>query len=94
MAVVVVNEIAGADQSFYDDVSPRTLSDGRLPDGCSLRIASPGDGAWRVITVWDSEEQFEEFRTGTLGPAIQEAGYGDRVTANAEVRPVYEVITS
>jgi hypothetical protein len=92
MAVVVVNEIAGADQGFYDRVRPRTLPDDRLPDGCTLRIAGPIDGGWRVITVWDSEEQFEEFRTGTLVPAMQEAG--DQVTAKAEARPVYEVVTS
>jgi hypothetical protein len=94
MAVVIVNEIAGADQSFYDEVSPRTLSEGRLPDGCQLRIAGPSDAGWRVITVWDSEEQFEEFRDGTLIPAMQEAGYGDRVTAKAEARPLYELVTS
>ena len=94
MAVVIVNEIAGAGQAFYDDVSPRTLTGGRLPDGCQLRIAGPTDDAWRVITVWDSEEQFEEFRTGTLIPAIQEAGYADRVTAKAEAHPLYEVLTS
>jgi hypothetical protein len=94
MAVVIINEIAGADQSFYDDVSPRTLPEGRLPDGCSLRIAGPMDGGWRVITLWESEEQFEEFRNGTLIPAIQEAGYGDRVTAKATALPVHEVITA
>ena len=59
MAVVIVNEIAGGDQGLYDALKPRTMPDGRLPDGCSLRIAGPMDGGWRVITVWDSEEQFE-----------------------------------
>lgn len=94
MAVVIVNEIAGGDQTLYDGLKPRTTPNDRLPEGCSLRIAGPIDGGWRVITVWDSEEQFEEFRTGTLIPAIQEAGYGDRVTARADVRPLYELITS
>ena len=94
MAVVIVNEIAGADQSFYDDVSPRTLSDGRLPDGCQLRIAGPSDAGWRVITVWDSEEQFQAFRDQKLIPALQESGHADRVAPSIEARSVYKLITS
>lgn len=94
MAVVVVNDIAGGDQAFYDDVRPRTLPDDQLPDGCRIHIAGPTDDGWRVITVWDSEEQFQDFRTGTLIPAIQEAGYGDRVAPRIEARPAYKVITS
>lgn len=94
MAVVIINDIAGGDQEMYEAVSPRTLPDGRLPHGCSLRLASPIDGGWRVITVWESEEQFEEFRNETLIPAIQEAGYGDRVTPRTDARPLYDLITS
>ncbi|MEA2397184.1 MAG: hypothetical protein QOK25_740 [Thermoleophilaceae bacterium] len=94
MAVVIVNEIAGGDQGLYDALKPQTTRDGRLPEGCSLRIAGPVDVGWRVISVWDSEAQFESFRDGTLIPAIQEAGYGDRVTPRTEARPVYEVISS
>ena len=32
MAIVVVNEMAGADQSVYDDVNPRVMPDGQLPE--------------------------------------------------------------
>ena len=94
MAIVVVNEMAGGDQNMYDEVSPQTMPGGQLPDGCSLRLASPVDGGWRVITVWESQEQFEAFRDGTLIPAIQEAGYGDRVSPKLDVRPVYDLITA
>jgi hypothetical protein len=94
MSVVIVNEIPGGDQSFYDEVTGKTLPEGQLPDGCQLHIAGPMDGGWRVITVWDSEEQFQDFRTQTLIPAMQETGQGDRVAPRIEARPVYKLITA
>jgi hypothetical protein len=94
MAVVIVNELRGADQSMYDEVSPRVVPEGKLPDGCRLHIAGPIDDGWRVITVWDSEEQFNEFRDGLLIPALQDSGYGDRVAPSITARPVHRLITS
>ena len=94
MAVVIVNEMAGADQGVYDDVTSKTIPGGQLPDGCQVHIASPIDNGWRVITVWDSEEQFEDFRHRTLVPAMQETGHADRVAPKIDARPIYRLITS
>ena len=44
-----------------------------------------------MITVWDSEEQFNEFRDSTLIPAMQEGGFGDRVAPRITTQPVYNV---
>jgi hypothetical protein len=94
MAVVIVNEIHGADQSLYDEVNPRVMPGGELPEGCRVHIASPMEGGWRVITVWDSEEQFQEFRDSTLIPAIQESGHGERVAPSITAQPVHNLITA
>jgi hypothetical protein len=94
MAVVIVNEIDGGSQEMYDAVNPKVMPGGDLPEGCQLHIAGPIDGGWRVITVWDSEEQFNEFRDTTLIPALQEAGEGARVAPSISVRPVYNLLTA
>jgi hypothetical protein len=94
MAVVIVNEIAGADQSFYDQVNPRVMPDGQLPEGCQVHIAGPYEGGWRVITVWDSEEQFQQFRSDKLVPAIQELGRDDVLAPNIQSNPVHRLITA
>jgi hypothetical protein len=94
MAVVVVNQMDGADQGVYDDVNPKVMPDGQLPDGCQAHIAGPTAGGWRVITVWDSEEKFNEFRDGKLLPAIKEAGHADRIAPNIEANEVYNLITA
>ena len=44
------------------------MPDGNLPDGCQVHIAGPTETGWRVITVWDSDDQFQQFRDETLIP--------------------------
>jgi hypothetical protein len=94
MAVVIVNEIEGGNQEMYDQVNPKVMEGGSLPEGCELHIAGPIENGWRVITVWDSEDQFQQFRDEKLIPALQEAGEGQRVAPHITTQPVYKLITS
>jgi hypothetical protein len=94
MAVVVVAEIEGGTEELYEQVSGKATPGGELPDGGKVHIAGPTEGGWRVITVWDSEEQFETFRNERLIPALQEAGAGDRIAPNITTHPVHRLITA
>jgi hypothetical protein len=94
MAVVIVNELEGGSQEMYDQVNPKVMEGGKLPDGCQFHVAGPIDKGWRVITVWDSEERFQQFRDETLIPALREADEGDRISPHISADPVYKIITS
>jgi hypothetical protein len=94
MAVVIVNEIEGGNQDFYEQVNPKVMPGGNLPDGCQLHIAGPVENGWRVITVWDSEEQFQQFRDEKLIPTIREAGGEDRIAPKISADEVYRLITA
>lgn len=94
MAVVIVNEMQGGDQAFYDQVTSAVMPDDQLPNGCKDHIAGPMDGGWRVITVWDSDEQFQQFRNDTLIPAIQATGQDGRIAPSIESQPVHRHITA
>jgi hypothetical protein len=94
MAVVVVNEIEGANQEFYEQVNPKVMPGGTLPDGCQIHIAGPVESGWRVITVWDSEEQFQQFRDEKLIPAIREAGGEENIAPQISANPVHNLVTS
>jgi hypothetical protein len=94
MAVVIVNELKGADEGFYEQVNPKVMAGGKLPDGCHVHIAGPTDDGWRVITVWDSEELFQQFRDEKLIPAIREIGAEDRIAPEITSNPVHKLITS
>jgi hypothetical protein len=94
MAVVIVNVIEGGGQELYDQVNPKVMEGGNLPEGCQLHIAGPVENGWRVITVWDSEEQFQQFRDEKLIPAIREAGGDDRIAPRITAEPVYNLLTA
>jgi hypothetical protein len=94
MSVVVLNDLPQGSQEFYDQVTPRVMPGGELPDGCQVHIAGPSGGGWRVITVWESEEQFQAFREETLIPAMREAGGDDFVAPSIEPDPVYNLLTA
>jgi hypothetical protein len=94
MAVVIVNAMEGGTQDLYDEVTPKVMEGGNLPDGCQLHIAGPYESGWRVITVWDSEDAFQQFRDEKLIPAMREAGGGDRIAPGISADPVHKLITS
>jgi hypothetical protein len=94
MTVVIVNEIDGGSQEMYDQVNPKVMEGGRLPEGCQLHIAGPIENGWRVITVWESEERFQQFRDEKLIPALREADEGGRIAPNISAQPVHNLITS
>jgi hypothetical protein len=93
MAVVIVNEIEGGSQDFYEQVNPKVMPEGKLPEGCQLHIAGPVDKGWRVITVWDSDEAFQQLRNETLIPAMREAGGEERIAPSISSDPVYRILT-
>jgi hypothetical protein len=94
MAVVIVNEIEGGSQDFYEQVNPKVMPGGQLPNGCQVHIAGPVENGWRVITVWDSEEQFQQFRDEKLIPTIREAGGEERIAPHISADPVHKLITA
>jgi hypothetical protein len=92
MAIVIVNEMQGGSKDLYEQVTSRVMPGGQLPDGCRDHIAGPIEGGWRVITVWESEDQFNRFRNEKLIPAIQEAGGG--VAPEIQTDPVHTHVTA
>ena len=93
MSVVIVNEMEGGSQEMYDQVNPKVMEGGKLPDGCQLHIAGPIDNGWRVITVWESEDRFQQFRDEKLIPALKEAGEDQRIAPKITAQPVHNLIT-
>jgi hypothetical protein len=94
MAVVVVNEMEGGSEGLYEQVNGRVMEGGSLPDGCQLHIAGPIENGWRVITVWDSDEQFQQFRDETLVPMIREVAGEERIAPQITTQPVHNLITA
>jgi hypothetical protein len=95
MSVVVSAVAPGLNADMYEAVSGKATPGDQLPDGCELHIAGPVEQGWRVITVWESREAFDQFREEKLLPAIRELA-GDQAppAAEPEVNPVHKLITA
>ena len=93
MSVVVSAVSPGIDVERYEAVTDRVMPGGQLPEGCQLHIAGPVDQGWRVITVWDTREAFDQFRQEKLMPAFKEvAGGGSPPVLTPEVNEVHKLI--
>lgn len=63
----------GIGQEQYDAVNEKLNAQGDPPAGLTFHAAGAGeDGRWRIIEVWDSRDQFEQFNEERLTPAIAE----------------------
>jgi hypothetical protein len=92
MSVVVIG--SPPSQEAYDEVNGRVMDNEQLPEGCLVHIASPTSGGFRVITVWETEDQYRQFREEKLLPAFREVAGADDVQLDAEVQPVHKHITA
>ncbi len=74
MAVLVISEVPGL-SSEQDDAMIAALDlTGSPPPGARLRLAGPMDGGLRIVSLWESRDQYEAFVEERLKPALQAAG--------------------
>lgn len=90
MAYCQIVENPGAGREQFEQVRAYVQATGPFPpEGQRLLIAGPGDGSWRVISVWDSEEAMAHFFADRFPAACRQAG----VSVERMTRTVFEVDT-
>jgi hypothetical protein len=73
MAVVMIVDNPEGSQETYDTV--RTKAGLERPAGGIFHVAGPSpNGGWRVIEVWESEEDAKRFVKERLQPAFEAVG--------------------
>ena len=90
MPIAMLMEIPGGTQKMYDDVMVELALEG-VPEGGICHIATAMDGGWRVLDVWESQEQFERFFEDHLSAALQKAGVP--MTGPPKFAPVHNVMS-
>jgi hypothetical protein len=84
MAVAFIMDFNGTlDQ--YDDVIEKMELGGKTPSGGVFHWVAPTDDGFRVVDVWDSEEEFQKFSEEKIGPLTAEAGLEQPQVARYEV---------
>jgi hypothetical protein len=91
MAILVVGEASGVTAEQDAALAKRLYPEGSLPAGFRIRMSGPMAGGWRIVTLWDSEADWERFRDDTLVPAL--AGIGQTMEAGVKIWPIETVFT-
>lgn len=89
MTVLVVVEVPGG-SSALDEVLLKAWSlTGSPPPGNRLRLAGPMEDGWRVVSLWDSAEQFEEFLGKRLHLTLDDVGDGQPTITIWEIQTMH-----
>jgi hypothetical protein len=74
MAIAVMSDAPGVTAEQFEGMQRQLNIAGDPPRGGTLQLAGSVAGVWRVITVWESQEAWDAFRTSRLEPAFQQLG--------------------
>ena len=73
MAIAMMVDNPEGTQEVYEKVRAELGLEG--PAGGILHVAGPSPGGgWRVIELWESEDEARQFFQERLGPALKAAG--------------------
>ena len=77
MAYGVVHFFPGGTRDQYEkSLAAVHPGKGELPAGQIIHLGGPTEGGWLVIAVFDEQQQWEAFRSGTLMPALEKGVAG------------------
>jgi hypothetical protein len=71
MSVVVISVTPGVGAEQDTAMLAALDLEGNPPAGGHLRIAGPTDEGWRIISLWDSQEDFDAFVRDRLAPVFR-----------------------
>ncbi len=90
MAIGFILEFAGTTSDQYDRTLARLELGGKLPSGGRFHIAGPTDDGFRVVDVWESQEDFDRFFEEKLHAALEAEGMP---VPNISTWPVHNTMT-
>jgi hypothetical protein len=73
MPALVVVEVPGGSSALDEAITEAWSLTDSPPAGNRFRLAGPMDGGWRIVSLWDSEAQFQEFLSDRLHLTLDEA---------------------
>jgi hypothetical protein len=89
MPVLLVADIPGGTAEQDDAIVKALGLADDPPKGALMRVAGPSDAGWRIVSLWDTREDFEAFRETRLNPALEQQG---RPSPTLDFWPIETVI--
>lgn len=89
MPVLVVIEVPGGSSDLDDTIAHAWGIASSPPEGNLLRMGGPMDGGWRVVSLWESRQQFETFLDARLHVSLQDTVADQLVVTFWEIEKVH-----
>jgi hypothetical protein len=70
MAVLVIAEVSGQTQQGYDGMLGMLTGALKQAPGLILHTAHPTEGGWRVIEIWESQNDANQFFAKNVHPHL------------------------
>ena len=74
MAYTIIADVPNGSREFDEEMMKKLNYRNDSPAGAIARFAGSHQGTWRIISVWESKEAWENFRRDRLEPALRDAG--------------------
>jgi hypothetical protein len=87
--VLVVVEVPGGSSALDAVLTDAWGLASSPPAGNLLRMAGPMEGGWRVVSLWESRQQFETFLEERLHLSLDAAAAGEPVVSFWEIEKVH-----
>ncbi len=90
--VLVVVELLGGSSALDDVLLGAWNMPDNLPPGNRFRLAGPMDGGWRIVSLWDSAEDYEAFMRARLHMTLEEVAEAEPRVTMWEIESVHGVM--
>jgi hypothetical protein len=70
VAVLVTAEIPGGDAAQAEGWAARAADALRASPGFVAQVDHPADGGWRVVSIWDSADDFQRYFDRVVRPNL------------------------
>jgi hypothetical protein len=74
MPVLLVADLPGGTAEQDDAIVKALGLADDPPKGARMRLADPTDSGWRIVSLWDTQEDFDAFRAARLNPTLEQQG--------------------
>ena len=74
MAMAQLLEFHGATEEQWHNLHLEVAPDGKLAPGALFHIGGPIENGWRVVNVWETEDDARNFFRDRLSPLLERTG--------------------
>jgi hypothetical protein len=89
MSVMMISEVSGQSAQGYDGMLALAGDALKRAPGFVMHLSHPVDAGWRIVEVWNSQEDAARFFAAHIAPHLP-----DGIRPKLSFQPLHSVVTS